>query len=67
MILHVQYRDFKYDFVNARTLDKLLADKSLHRFRRPSEKGWVSVYRGPIRGKGGNYSGPDRRQFHKTK
>ena len=66
MVLHVQYKDFKYDYVNTHNLDRLLADKSLHRFYRPSEKRMVNVYRDPVRGVGGNYSGPDRRQFHKA-
>jgi hypothetical protein len=64
MMLHVQYKDFNYDFVDTRTLDRLLEGKRILQFYRPSEKRWVDVYRDPIRGKGGNYSGPDRRQFH---
>ena len=64
MILHVQYKDSKYDFVNTRTLDRLLAGKSLRRFYGPSEKRMVNVYRDPIRGMGGHYSGPDRRQSY---
>lgn len=65
MILHVQYKDFKYDFVNTRALDELLAGKRLLQFYRPSKKDWVNVYRDPIRGMGGDYLGPDRRQRHK--
>ncbi len=64
MILHVQYKNSKHDYVNTRTLDRLLAGKRLQGFYRPSDKSWVNVYRDPIRGVGGNYSGPDRRQFH---
>jgi hypothetical protein len=67
MILHVQYKDFKYDYVNTRVLDRLLADGSLIEFYRPPKKRMVNVYRDPIRGMGGNYSGPDRRQRHETK
>ena len=67
MVLHVQYKDFHYDYVNTRALDELLAGKRLLEFYRPSRKGWVNVYRDPIRGMGGHYSGPDRRQRHETK
>ena len=63
MVLHVQYKDFHYDYVNARALDELIADKTLLQIYRPSEKRWVDVYRDPVRGIGGNYSGPDRRKF----
>ncbi len=66
MVLHVQYKDFKYDFVNTRVLDKLLAGNSVLEFYRPSEKRMVNVYRDPIRGTGGFYSGLDRRQRHKA-
>jgi hypothetical protein len=66
MILHVQYKDFKHDYVNTRVLDRLLADGSLLGFYRPSKKKMVNVYRDPIRGMGGNYSGSDRRQRYKA-
>ena len=62
MILHVQYQDNRYDFVDAETLDRLLASNEIRGFYRPSEKRWVDVSRDPIRGSGGRYSGPDRRQ-----
>ena len=62
MILHVQYRNLCYDYVNTHTLDILLEDENIRQFYRPSEERWVNVYRDPIRGLGGNYSGPNRRQ-----
>jgi hypothetical protein len=62
MILHVQYQDHRYDYVDARTLDKFLAGRGIQRFFRPSEGRWVNVFRDPIRGLGGDYSGPDRRE-----
>jgi hypothetical protein len=62
MMLYVQFEDNSWDVVDARTLDKLIASKSLSRFYRRSEERWVNVYKDPIRGLGGNYSGPDRRQ-----
>jgi hypothetical protein len=67
MILHVQYKDFNYDYVDADTLDKLLVNKTIRLFYRPSEERLVNVFRDPIRGIGGDYSGHDRRKFHMTK
>ena len=64
MILHVQYQDNRYGYINAQTLDKLLSVKGIRRFYRPFEKRWVDVYRDPIRGLGGDYWGPDRRQSY---
>jgi len=61
MILHVQYEDLHYDYVDTHTLERLLADKRLLQFYRTSEERWVNVYRDPIRGSGGAYKGPDRR------
>ncbi len=62
MMIYVQYQDGSYDAVDAPTLDNLLAAKRLLRFYRRSEERWVDVSRDPIRGSGGNYSGPERRQ-----
>ncbi len=62
MMLFVQYEDLRYDFVKPRRLDRLLAGSELRQFFRPSEKRWVNVHRDPIRGRGGRYSGPERRQ-----
>lgn len=67
MILHVQYQNDKYDYIGTHFLDKLLEQKSLRGFFRPSEERWVNIYRDPIRGKGGDYMGPDRRQLRVTK
>jgi hypothetical protein len=66
MMLRVQYQNFNYDYVDTRTLDRLLLGRDLRGFFRPSEKKWVNVYRDPIRGMGGEYYGSDRRQSHKT-
>lgn len=62
MLIRVQYLNDSFGDIDARTLDKLLLGKTLRQFYRPSEERWVDVYRDPIRGLGGNYSGPDRRQ-----
>ncbi len=62
MLLHVQYDNDSDGYVDSYTLDNLLLGKTLKQFYRPSEKRWINVYRDPIRGLGGNYSGQDRRQ-----
>ncbi len=62
MLLHVQYKNGSDGYVDANTLDRLLLGKTLEQFYRPSEKRWVNVYRDPIRGLGGDYSGRNRRQ-----
>jgi hypothetical protein len=62
MLIRVQYLNDSYGDIDASTLDRLLLGKTLRQFYRPSEERWVDVYRDPIRGLGGNYSGPDRRQ-----
>lgn len=66
MMLHVQYLNNRYDFVNTRTLDRLIAAKGIRRFRRPSKKRWIDADRGPLRGSGGTYSGRERRQSFYT-
>jgi hypothetical protein len=60
------YTDYRYGYVDARTLDRLLLGKTLRQFCRPSGQRWVNVYRDPIRGIGGEYYGSDRRQPRKT-
>jgi hypothetical protein len=61
VLTYVQYHDGSYDVVDASTLDSLLAGKYLRKFYRRSEERWVEVDRDPIRGSGGSYSGPERR------
>lgn len=67
MVLHVQYRDLHFDYVDSRILDWLIAKRRLRLFFRPSEKRWISVSDDPVRGIGGEYSGSDRREHHKTR
>jgi hypothetical protein len=62
MMLHVQYKNYRYDFVNTQTLNRLLAGKEILRYLRPSEKKWINADTDPVRGSGGEYSGPERRQ-----
>ena len=66
MILRVQYKNYDYDYVDAQTLDRLLVAKEVRKFFRPSEERWVDVSRDPMRGSGGGYLGPNRRQPRKT-
>ncbi len=61
MMLPVQYHNHGYDFVTVKTLAKLLMENKIRYFYRPFERRWVDVYLDPIRGIGGNYSGPNRR------
>jgi hypothetical protein len=62
MLICVQYLNDRHGDVDGPTLDRLLLGKTLRQFYRPSEDRWVVVYRDPIRGLGGDYRGPDRRQ-----
>ena len=66
MVLHVQYQNEKYDYIGTHIFDKLLDKESLIGFYRPSEERWVNVYRDHVRGEGGDYLGPDRRQRDKA-
>jgi hypothetical protein len=66
MMLYVQYLDNHYDYVNTRTLDRLIEEKRVRMFYRLSEARWVDVYHDPIRGSGGAYKGPDRRHPRMT-
>jgi hypothetical protein len=62
MMVYVQFQDKSWDVVDAHTLNKLIASKGLLRFYRRSEERWINVYQDQIRGLGGDYSGPNRRQ-----
>lgn len=63
MTLHIQYRNDKYDYVTSQTLDRLIGQKEIKKFYRPSEKKWVDVDVDRTRGVGGGfYTGAERRQ-----
>jgi hypothetical protein len=65
MIIRIMYTDYKYDYVNARKLDQLIAAQRIIKFVRPSEDSWIHIDRDPVRGSGGTaYAGPERRIAH---
>jgi len=70
MMIIVQYRKrhrrYHHDYVDSSTLQRLIEEKEIRWFYRPSEQKWINTYRDPIRGFGGGYSGPDRRQPNTT-
>lgn len=68
MLLRIQYPTFDYDYVDAATLDRLIASRRIVKFLRPSEAFWVDIEQGPIRGvdctyPDTDYAGPERRRM----
>jgi hypothetical protein len=63
MYLQVQYRDLRYDYVDTRTLDRLIEFRRIRQFFRPSEGRWVDIGLDRVRGLGGDYEGPERRRI----
>jgi hypothetical protein len=63
MFLRVQYQDSSYDYVDAATLNDLIAAKQIKKFLRASQNEWVDIETGPVRGEGSLYLGPERRQY----
>jgi hypothetical protein len=59
MRIQVIYFDNTPGVVDADRLDDLIGSRRIIAFRRSD--GWVRVNGDPVRGKGGKYSGPDRR------
>lgn len=47
MLLRVMYFDGRYDFVNGATLNQLIQQKSIQKFKRSS--GWVDIHSTNIR------------------
>ncbi|HBA55712.1 GSU3473 family protein [Syntrophorhabdus aromaticivorans] len=62
MVIRVQYLNDKFDYVNEFTLVKLISTQRIKKFYRPSDEEWVTVGVDPVRGAGGHYTGPERRQ-----
>lgn len=61
MLLHVQYQNGRYDYVQAAAVDDLIASGRLMRLFRPTDKEWATVGVDRFRGSGGSYVGTDRR------
>jgi hypothetical protein len=62
MVLRVQYPNRKFDYVNSLILDRMIREKELRMFFRPSEMRWINIERDSIRGKEEiYYIGPERR------
>ncbi len=49
MLLQVQFKDFNYRYVDARTLDRLFANKTFRPLSRPSEERRANDHRDPVR------------------
>ncbi|OPY77925.1 MAG: hypothetical protein A4E65_02512 [Syntrophorhabdus sp. PtaU1.Bin153] len=62
MVIRVQYHNDKFDYVNEFTLMKLISMQEIKKFYRPSDEEWVIIGTDPVRGMGGHYAGPERRQ-----
>jgi hypothetical protein len=59
-MIRVIFRDNNCEIIKASDLERMIAMGKVAAFYR--EGGWVDVKRDPIRGKGGTYKGPERRQ-----
>lgn len=57
--IKVIYKDNSAGIVRASTLEQLITSGRIVAFRRSA--GWVKIGRDPVRGLGGRYEGPDRR------
>jgi hypothetical protein len=62
MVLHIQYQNNKFDYINHYFLDRLINTRRIKRFYRPSEEKWVIIGIDTIRGNGGDFEGHERRQ-----
>jgi hypothetical protein len=62
MVLHIQYRNNKFDYISSEILDNLINKRRVKRFYRPSEEKWVVIGIDPIRGNGGDHEGQERRR-----
>jgi hypothetical protein len=62
MLIRIQYNNDKYDYVPGQILDEMLSLSNIKQFYRHSEQRWVTVGVDRIRGTGGRYVGPERRE-----
>jgi len=64
MVLHVRYRNMKYDYVSSRMLDYLIGQKRINMLFRPSEKRWVDIELDLVlKEVTGTYDGIERRRL----
>lgn len=61
MMIRVVYKNDKYDMVRDVLLDYLIGKRKIKKFLRSA--GWTVIGVDKIRGMGGTYSGPERRNF----
>ncbi len=61
MMLKVIYDNDKHDMVKDYLLDGFIANGKIRKFKRSD--GWVTIGVDLVRGKGGSYSGPERRNM----
>jgi len=64
LYLRVKYVDNSYDYIVSTLLGRLIQEHKIKRFYRYSEEKWITVGVDPIRGRGGVYTGPDRRRMN---
>jgi hypothetical protein len=63
MLLHIQYPDKRYDYISTAMLDRLIRNRIVKKFFRPSEDRWVDIDLDPVRGEAveEHYDGMERR------
>lgn len=64
-LIKAEYPDGHTEFVTPDTLEQLISSRRITRFLRSD--GWASIGSDPIRGAGGEYSGPERRKGKEQK
>jgi hypothetical protein len=62
--IRVIYRNknSNFDYIPSHLLDLQIRRDEITHFYRPSEKRWINARLDPVRGKGGQYRGPERRE-----
>jgi hypothetical protein len=60
--IEVEYPDGGHAFIDDYLLEGLINSKQIKRFFRPSEKRWITIGIGPVRGWQGKYCGMERRR-----
>ena len=55
-----------YDYVSQIMFNELLSSNEVRQFYRHSEERWVTLGVDPLRGMGGTYEGPERREHRST-